>query len=76
MDIEAIKVLLDAQNKASKSALNIIVEQFNAGINRAEETISDLTRSLEFSQAKVKNLQCQVRDLMKSDRENKKVMEV
>lgn len=67
----AIKVLLEAQKKASKSALDIIVEQFNARIKKAEETISDLTKSMEFSQAEVKDLQYQVRDLLKSDRENR-----
>ncbi|KAK3889929.1 hypothetical protein Pcinc_006083 [Petrolisthes cinctipes] len=75
MEIEAIKVLLEAQNNSFKSALDVIVEQLNSRIKGTEETVRDLTRSLEFSQAEVKDLQSQVIELVKKDNINKDIME-
>ncbi|KAK3884855.1 hypothetical protein Pcinc_010896 [Petrolisthes cinctipes] len=75
MEIEAIKVLLEAQNNSFKSALDFIVEQLNSRIKATEETVRDLTRSLEFSQAEVKDLQSQVIELVKKDNINKDIME-
>ncbi|KAK3885657.1 hypothetical protein Pcinc_010143 [Petrolisthes cinctipes] len=75
MEIEAIKVLLEAQNNSFKSALDVIVEQLNSRIEATEETVRDLTRSLEFSQAEVKDLQSQVIELVKKDNINKDIME-
>ena len=71
MDLEAIKVLLDAQDRTFKTAMDIVIEQFNSRIKQAEGTIADLTRSLEFTQATVEDLQSEVRVLKKSDIDNK-----
>ncbi|KAK4309380.1 hypothetical protein Pmani_018985 [Petrolisthes manimaculis] len=73
--MEAIKVLLEAQNNSFKRALDVIVEQLNSRIKATEETVRDLTRSLEFSQAEVKDLQSQVSELMKRDNSNKDIIE-
>lgn len=71
MDTEAIKVLLETQERTFKTALDIVVEQLNARIQIAEGTIADLIKSLEFTQKEVKDLQCEVKVLRKSDIDNK-----
>lgn len=67
MDLDAVKVFLEAQNKTFKTALNIVVEQLKSRIEQSEGAIKDLVRSLEFSQAEVKDLQSEVRQLKKSE---------
>lgn len=71
MDLEAIKVLLEAQDKTLRTALDIIVDQLKSRIQDAETTISDLTRSLEYTQAEVKDLQSEIRALKKDESESK-----
>lgn len=71
MDIEAVKVLLETQERTFKTALDIVVEQLNSRIKTAEGTITDLIKSLEFSQSEVKDLQGEVKVLRKADIENK-----
>ncbi len=65
MDTEVIKVLLDSQEKTFHTAMDFVVDQFKSRIREAEVTIQDLTRSLEFSQAEVKDLQSEVKELRK-----------
>ncbi|KAK4305635.1 hypothetical protein Pmani_004724 [Petrolisthes manimaculis] len=69
MDLEAIKVLLDSQERTFRTATDLIVDQFKSRIQEAEVTIQDLTRSLEFSQAEVKDLQREVKELRKFESE-------
>ena len=65
MYLEAIKVLLEAQDRAFKSALDIIIEQLTARIQAAENRIEDLTteviyNSLEFKKSRVRHGKKQV----------------
>ncbi|KAK4320184.1 hypothetical protein Pmani_008947 [Petrolisthes manimaculis] len=76
MDLEAIKVLLDSQERTFRTATDLIVDQFKSRIQEAEVTIQDLTRSLEFSQAEVKDLQREVKELRKFESESKSTSEV
>ena len=76
MDLEAIKVLLDSQAKTFHTAMDFVAEQFKSRIQEAEITIQDLTRSLEFSQAEVKDLQSEVREFKKFASESKTNSEV
>lgn len=75
MEIEAIKVLLEAQNQSFKSALDVIVKQLNSRTEATEETVKELTRSLEFSQAEVKDLQSQVSEQTRRDNINKDIIQ-
>ena len=70
MELEAIKVLLEAQDRAFKSAMDIVVQQLTARIQATENRTEDLVRSLQFTQAEVKDLQNEVKVLRKSDSEN------
>ncbi|KAK3863122.1 hypothetical protein Pcinc_031064 [Petrolisthes cinctipes] len=76
MDLEAVKVLLAAQDKTFKTALDIIVEQLKSRIQHSEETITDLVKSLEFTQAEVKELQNEVSVLKTSNNDNKTTIEI
>lgn len=71
MDLEAVKVLLEAQDKTFRTALDFVVDQLKSRIQVAETTISDLTRSLEYTQAEVKDLQSDIRALKKEEAESK-----
>lgn len=64
-------MLLEAQDKTLRTALDIIVDQLKSRIQDAETTISDLTRSLEYTQAEVKDLQSEIRALKKDESESK-----
>lgn len=75
MDIEAVKVLLQAQDKTFKTAIDVVVEQLKSRLHAAEETIADLTRSLEFSQHEVKDLQSEVKVLKSCDKDYKDTIE-
>ncbi|KAK3853938.1 hypothetical protein Pcinc_039550 [Petrolisthes cinctipes] len=70
MDLDAIKVLLDSQAKAFHTAMDFVAEQFKSRIQEAEATIQDLSRSLEFTQADVKDLQNEVKELRKLQSES------
>lgn len=64
-------MLLETQDKTFKSALDIVVDQLKSRIQSAEGTITELVRSLEFSQAELKDLQSELRVLRNSDCEQK-----
>ena len=75
MDSNTLKVLLDSHNQAYRSALDIVVDQFKSRITLMETTISDLTRSLEFTQAEVADLKGELKTLRKSDCEKQATIE-
>lgn len=75
MDLEAIKVLLDAQNKTFKTAIDIVVNQLNSRIQKAEETAAEVIKSLEFTQTEVKELQCEVKKLRQSEVDKTKAVD-
>lgn len=74
MDLEAIKVLLEAQDRAFKTALDIVVEQLQARLQAAETKSEDLVKSLEFTQAEVSDLLFELKVLQKSDSEQKGII--
>ena len=48
--------MLDSQERAFNSALEIVVKQMNDQINKLEGKVLDLTTSLEFTQREVDDL--------------------
>ncbi|KAK3889700.1 hypothetical protein Pcinc_006266 [Petrolisthes cinctipes] len=76
MDIEAIKVLLEAQDRAFKSAMDIVIEQLTARIQAAEKRTEDVVKSLEFTQAEMSDLLNEVKVLRQSDSENQGTINV
>ncbi|KAK3891048.1 hypothetical protein Pcinc_005052 [Petrolisthes cinctipes] len=75
MDIEAIKVLLDAQDRAFKSAMDIVIEQLTARIQTAEKR-TEVVKSLEFTQAEMSDLLNEVKVLRQSDSDNQGTINV
>lgn len=56
MDSSMIKAMLDSQERAYRSAMDIIVKQMTERIDKLEGKVSDLTASLEFTQHEVDEL--------------------
>lgn len=69
MDLDGVKLLLEAHERAFRSAMDVVIEQLKGRIQITEGTITELIKSLEFSQAEVKDLKNQVKVLQKSDTE-------
>lgn len=69
MDLDAVKVLLESQDRAFRTALDVVVDQLKSRIQVLEGTTTDLIKSLEYSQAEVRDLQSDLRVLRKSDSE-------
>lgn len=61
MDPTIIKTLLDSQERAYKSAMELVVKQMNDQMRKLEGTVSDLTTSLEFTQREVDDLKSTVK---------------
>ncbi|KAK3887035.1 hypothetical protein Pcinc_008800 [Petrolisthes cinctipes] len=76
MDTEAVKVLLEAQDRIFRTAIDLVVEQLKSRLQAAEGTVLDLTRSLEFSQQELKDLQSEVKVLKGSGKDHKDTIEV
>lgn len=75
MNLEAVKVLLDSQERAFRSALDVVVEQLKSRIQAAENATSEVIRSLEFSQADIRELKDKVNVLQKSEAEKEAAIE-
>ncbi len=71
MDPSLIRTLLDTQDKAYRSALEVFVGQINGKMQALESTVSALTTSLEFTQNEVKDLKTEVQRLER-EKENSK----
>lgn len=76
MDSAALKALLEAQEKAYRSAMNIVVDQFKERILQLESKTDELVKSIEFTQSELdvqkkenKELKEQFRSLMKKQNE-------
>lgn len=67
MDTDAFKLLLESQERTFRSALDVVTKQFQARISSMEGTISELTKSLEFTQAEVLDLKREADHLKKSN---------
>lgn len=70
MDLEAIIVLLDSQERTLHSAFNIVVKQLQKRIDITENTMQEVIKRLDFSQAVVLDLKNEVKVLAKSNKEN------
>ncbi|KAK4328992.1 hypothetical protein Pmani_000628 [Petrolisthes manimaculis] len=60
MDSNVLKTLLDSQEKAYRSAMEIVVTQLNTQIRKLENTVSDVTKSLELTQNEVDDLKQEI----------------
>lgn len=56
MDSAVLKTALDSQNQAYRDALEIFMGQVENKVQALQATVSDLTRSLEFTQKDVEDL--------------------
>lgn len=75
MDQTIIKTLLESQERAYKSAMEVVVKQLTEQVRKLETTVSDLTTSLEFTQREVDDLKSTVRNYEKEKQEAKTMME-
>lgn len=71
MDAALLKTMLESQERAFNSALEIVVKQMNDHINKLEGKVSDLTTSLEFSQQEVDELKSKSKDHENERKETK-----
>lgn len=69
MDLDAFKLLLESQDRAFRSAMDVVIEQLKGRIQITEGTITDLIKSLEYSQAEIVDLRNEVKVLKKTDSE-------
>ena len=75
MDLTAVKLLLESQERSFRSAMDLVVEQMTSRIKECEGNVGDLIRSLEFSQSEVLDLKNEVKFLQKADSDKQKVIE-
>ncbi|KAK3882035.1 hypothetical protein Pcinc_001923 [Petrolisthes cinctipes] len=71
MESSTLKILLESQEGAFKSAMEIVVKQMNDQINKMECKVSDLITSLEFTQREVDDLKSEIKDLEKEKKDAK-----
>lgn len=57
-----IKTLLESQERAYKSAMDVVVKQMNDRIMKLESTVADLTTSLQFSQREIDDLKSTIKE--------------
>ncbi|KAK4324876.1 hypothetical protein Pmani_004526 [Petrolisthes manimaculis] len=74
MDINAVKVLLEAQERTIRSAMELVIDQLKERIKIAEGTVSDLIKSVEFSQAEILDLKKDISELRNSDSDKQTVI--
>ncbi|KAK3881888.1 hypothetical protein Pcinc_013713 [Petrolisthes cinctipes] len=75
MDLDAVKVLLESQERTFRSALELVVEQWKERIRLVEGKMTDLTKSLEFSQAEILDLKNNEKVLQKLNKEKQVAVE-
>lgn len=66
-----MKAMLETQERAFNSALEIVVKQMNDHINKLEGKVGDLTTSLEYSQREIDDLKSTLKDHERENKENK-----
>ncbi|MPC61363.1 hypothetical protein E2C01_055433 [Portunus trituberculatus] len=69
MDLDAVKLLLEANLRAFQSAIDVVIDQLKGRIQITEGIITDLIKSLEFSQSEIVDLKNQVKVLQNSNTE-------
>lgn len=75
MDLDAFKLLLEAQERTIRGAMDIIVDQQNSRIKTLESTIEDLIKSLKFTEAEVCNYSSEIKALQKDNSDSKATIE-
>ena len=75
MDSAAFKMMLESQERAYKSALDVVVQQMQDQINKLESKVSDLATSLEFTQKEVDELKANAKKQDKERKEDKSTIE-
>lgn len=68
-------MMMDSQERAYKSALDMVVKQMYDQINKLENKVSDLTASLEFTQQEVDQLKSNAKEYDKERKEFKTKIE-
>lgn len=71
MDLSTIKVMLETQEGAYKSALDMVVKQLTDHINKLDNKVSDLVTSLEFNQREFDDLKSNAKEHEKEKKEDK-----
>ncbi|KAK4306404.1 hypothetical protein Pmani_021783 [Petrolisthes manimaculis] len=74
MDINAVKVLLEAQEHTIRSAMELVIDKLKERIKIAKGTVSDLIKSVEFSQAEILDLKKDISELRNSDSDKQTVI--
>ena len=69
MDLDALKVLLEAHERAFRSAIDVVIDQLKGRIQTTEGAITDFIKSLEFFQAEIIDLKNQMKVLQQSNTE-------
>lgn len=69
MDSTVLKTMLESQERAFKTALDIVVTQMNGHIDKLEGKVSDLTSSLEFTQREVDDLKSTAKEYEKEKKD-------
>lgn len=72
MDKDLLKTLLQTQQEAYKGATEMLTNQFNNKIVQLESKISELQRSLEFSQQEITELATEKRKIISERSEDRK----
>lgn len=75
MDLSVIQTLISTQDKAYQSALEIFMNQINGRLQAFQGMVTELTRSLEFTQGEVGDLQQQVKRLENEKKKNEALIE-
>ena len=70
-----MKAMMETNERAFKTALDIVVKQMNDQINKLEGKVSDLTTSLEFSQREVEDLKANTKEYEKEKKEDRMKLE-
>jgi len=61
MNLQEMKMLMEVQSEAYKTSLQVFVDQFNANIAACQDTVAELRKSLEFSQAQMDEMKGQIK---------------
>ncbi|KAK3873839.1 hypothetical protein Pcinc_000816 [Petrolisthes cinctipes] len=72
MDPVVLKTLLESQQTAYKDSIDILVNQFNSRVASLEDKITDVVKSLEFSQKEIDDLKKEIMEVNKDKEEDKK----
>lgn len=75
IDSATLKMLMDSQERAFRSALDVVVQQMGDQIRKLEDKVRDLTTSLEYTQQEVDQLKTNAKEHDKERKEDKTKIE-